>query len=127
MMRVYKTRVFDRWAGKAGITDTALLRAVADIERGLIDADLGGNLFKQRVPLPGRGKSGGTRTLLATRFAGTLYFIFGFEKSDRDNITQRELGIYQSLASNLVLLSNIQIETALKANELMEVKHEPND
>ena len=88
---------------------------------------LRGNLFKQRVALPGRGKSGSTRTLLATRFAGTLYFLFGFEKKDRDNITQRELGIYQSLASTLVVLSNDQIETALKANELMEVQHEPND
>ena len=126
-MRVFKTRVFDRWAGKADVTDSALLKAVADIERGLIDADLDSNLFKQRVALPGRGKSGITRTLLATRFAGTLYFLFGFEKKDRDNITQRELGIYQSLASSLVMLSNEQIETALKANELMEVQHEPND
>ena len=126
-MRVFKTRVFDRWAGKVGVTDGALLKAVADIERGLIDADLGSNLFKQRVALPGRGKSGSSRTLLATRFAGTLYFLFGFEKKDRDNITQRELGIYQSLASTLVVLSNDQIETALKTNELMEVQHEPND
>ena len=126
-MRVFKTRVFDRWAGKVGVTDIALLKAVADIERGLIDADLGSNLFKQRVALPGRGKSGSTRTLLATRFAGTLYFLFGFEKKDRDNITQRELGIYQSLASTLVVFANDQIEAELKANELMEVQHEPND
>ena len=126
-MRVFKTRVFDRWAGKAGITDTALLKAVTDIERGLIDADLGGNLFKQRVALPGQGKSGSTRTLLATRFAGTLYFLFGFEKKDRANITQRELVIYQSLANTLVVLDNDQIETALKAKQLMEVQHEPND
>ncbi len=126
-MRVFKTRVFNRWAVKAGVTDIALLKAVSDIERGLIDADLGGNLFKQRVALPGRGKSGSTRTLLATRFAGTLYFLFGFEKKDRDNITQRELAIYQSLASTLVVFSNDQIEVALKANELMEVEHEPND
>ena len=126
-MRVFKTRVFDRWAVKAGVTDTALLKAVSVIERGLIDADLGSNLFKQRVALPGRGKSGSTRTLLATRFAGTLYFLFGFEKKDRDNITQRELGIYQSLASTLVVFANDQIEAALKANELMEVQHEPND
>jgi len=103
------------------------LKAVADVERGLIDADLGGNLFKQRVALPGRGKSGSTRTLLASRFAGTLYFLFGFEKSDRDNITQRELAIYQSLACNLLALGNDQIETALSANELIEVQHEPND
>jgi hypothetical protein len=96
----------------------ALLKAVADIERGLIDADLGSNLFKQRVALPGRGKRGSTRTLLATRFAGTLYFIFGFEKKDRDNISQRELGIYQSLASTLVVLVSDQIQAALEANEM---------
>lgn len=126
-MRVFKTKTFDRWAAKVGVTDTALLKAVADIECGLIDADLGSNLFKQRVALPGRGKRGSTRTLLATRLVGTLYFLFRFEKRERDNITQRELGIYQSLASTLVVLSHAQIETALKANELMEVQHEPND
>ena len=121
-MRAFKTRVFDRWVGKVGITDTVLLKAVVDIERGLINADLGGHLFKQRVALPGRGKSGSTRTLLATRFAGTLFFLFGFEKNDRENITQRELGIYQSLAGHLVALDKTQIETALKAKELIEVK-----
>ena len=97
------------------------------MERGLIDADLGGNLFKQRVALPGRGKSGSTRTILTTRFAGALYFLFGFEKSNRNNITQREMGIYQSLASILLAFNNAQIETALKAHELIEVKNEPND
>jgi hypothetical protein len=126
-MRIFKTRAFNRWAVKTGVSDTALLKAVTDIERGLIDADLGSNLYKQRVALPGRGKSGSTRTLLATRFAGTLYFLFGFEKKDRDNITQRELGIYQSLASVLVALDNNQIDAALKASELMEVQHEQND
>ena len=49
--------MFDRWAGKVGVTDIALLKAVADIERGLIDADLGGNLFKQRVARPGEGRA----------------------------------------------------------------------
>jgi hypothetical protein len=126
-MRVFKTRVFDRWAGKAGVTDAALLKAVDDIERGLIDADLGGNLFKQRVAQPGRGKSGSTRTLLATRFDGALYFLFGFEKKDRASITQRELVIYQSLANTLLTLDNDQIQTAMKTNQLMEVQHEPND
>ncbi len=61
-------------------SDCALLKAVADLERGLIDADLGSHLFKQRVALPWQGKRGSTRTLLATRFSGTLYFLFGFEK-----------------------------------------------
>ena len=69
---------------------------------GLIDADLGGNLYKQRVVLPGRGKSGGARTIIATKFAGVLFFFFGFEKSDRGNITTRELRLYQRLARELL-------------------------
>jgi hypothetical protein len=79
-MSVFKTRVFDRWAGKAGVTDPALLKAVADIERGLIDADLGSNLFKQRVALPGRGKSGNSRTLLASGLLARCTFFSGLRK-----------------------------------------------
>jgi hypothetical protein len=33
---------------------------------GLIDADLGGGIVKKRIALPGQGKRGSTRTLLAT-------------------------------------------------------------
>jgi hypothetical protein len=55
-MKAFKTRTFQRWAGKAGVTDAALLDVMALMERGLIDAELGGNLYKQRVALPGHGK-----------------------------------------------------------------------
>ena len=64
-MRIFKARTFQRWAGKTGVSDSALLDAVAKMECGLIDADLGGNLYKQRVALPEHGKSGGTRTIIA--------------------------------------------------------------
>ncbi len=120
-MRVFKTRTFQRWAGKAGVTDAALLDALAQMERGLIDADLGGNLYKQRVALPGRGKSGSTRTIIATRFAGVLFFLYGFEKSDRDNIATKELVLYQRLAQELLNMSEVQITSALAGKILMEV------
>jgi hypothetical protein len=120
-MRVFKTRTFQRWAGKAGVTDAALLDALAQMERGLIDADLGGNLYKQRVALPGRGKSGSTRTIIATRFAGVLFFLYGFEKSDRDNIATKELVLYQRLAQELLNMTEVQITSALAGKVLMEV------
>ena len=120
-MRAFKTRTFQRWAGKAGVTDAALLDALAQMERGLIDADLGGNLYKQRVALPGRGKSGSTRTIIATRFAGVLFFLYGFEKNDRDNITARELALYQRLARELLEMNDARISAALSAQVLMEV------
>ena len=103
------------------MTDAALLDAVAQMERGLIDADLGGNLYKQRVALPGRGKSGSTRTIIATRFAGVLFFLYGFEKNDRDNITAKELALYQRFARELLDLNESQIATALAGQVLTEV------
>jgi len=65
--RVFKTRWFTRFAAKERITDDRLAEAVARAERGLIDADLGGGLIKQRVARAGKGKSGGYRTLIAYR------------------------------------------------------------
>ena len=126
-MRVFKARTFELWAGKAGVTDGALLNAVAHMERGLIDAGLGGNLFKQRVALPGRGKTGSTRTIVATRFAGMLFFLYRFEKSDRDNISNRELLIMRDLASELLGFSGDELATALARKILLEISHEQND
>lgn len=120
-MRIFKTRVFQRWAEKVGVTDAALLDAVARMGRGLIDADLGGNLYKQRVALPGRGKSGSTRTIIATRFAGMMFFLYGFEKNGRNNISAKELALYQRLARKFLDMTEVQIATALAGQVLMEV------
>ena len=73
MRRVFKTRHFARWMRKTELTNPAVCKAVAETAEGLIDADLGGDVLKKRVALPGRGKSGGIRTLVATR-KGTRWF-----------------------------------------------------
>ena len=85
-MRIFKTRYFERWMQKSGLSDDALLNAVAEMERGLIDADLGGGIFKKRIALPNRGKSGSVRTLIATNKNDRWFFVLGFEKNQRDNI-----------------------------------------
>ena len=69
MKHILKTRYFAKWMSKTELNDSALCKAVSEMERGLIDADLGGGVVKKRVALPGRGKSGSTRTLLATNKA----------------------------------------------------------
>jgi len=63
---IYKTKVFDRWANEQGLTDQSLCQAIKEMIAGLIDADLGGGLYKKRVGRTGKGKSGGFRTLVAT-------------------------------------------------------------
>ena len=62
MQRVFKTRHFNRWMHKTELTDRALCLAVAEMAKGLFDADLGGGVVKKRVGLAGRGKRGGART-----------------------------------------------------------------
>ena len=64
-MQIFQTKWFARWAAKEGLQSSALILAVAEIEQGLVDANLGGHVVKKRVGLAGRGKSGGVRTLLA--------------------------------------------------------------
>lgn len=71
--------------------------------------------------LPGRGKSGSTRTIIAAQFAGVLFFLYGFEKNDRDNITAKELALYQRLARELLDMTEVQIATALAGQVLTEV------
>lgn len=93
------------------------------MERGLIDADLGGHVVKKRVALPGRGKRGSTRTLVGTNFRDRWFFLYGFEKKERGNIDDRELGALQGIARVLLALDNRQIHVAIDDGTLLEISH----
>ena len=79
-MRIFKNRPFARFARKSGLSDAGLLKAVRDAERGLVDADLGGGVIKQRIARPGGGKSGGFRTIVLFRSGARAFFVHGFAK-----------------------------------------------
>ncbi len=121
-MHQLKTRVFQRWQKKSGITDAALLAALAEMQAGLIDADLGGGVVKKRVALAGRGKSGGARTLLATNKGSRWVFVYGFEKNQRANITPSELETIQIVADGLLALTDQEVEAAVEDGALLEIK-----
>jgi len=123
-MDVDKTRTFARWAHKEGISDRSLRLAVAEMHRGLIDADLGGGLLKKRVARAGQGKSGGFRTLVATNRGGRWIFVFGFAKNERGNINQTEEAALKRLAAVLLGYSQKETAAARKAGELIEVKND---
>ena len=121
MKRVMKSRTFSRWQCKANLPDDTLCSAVDEMERGLIDANLGGGLFKKRVPLPGRGKRGSSRTILATNLNTRWFFIFGFEKNDRENITQQELVFLQLYAEKLLRFSENELNHLVTHGEMEEI------
>jgi hypothetical protein len=118
------TRHFSRWMRKARLTEAAPCKAVAEMEQGLIDAELGGGVVKKRVALPGRGKSGGARTLVATNRGDRWFFVFGFEKNERDNISARELLALQAIAADLLNLAASGLNAQVDTGALQEICHD---
>lgn len=121
MNKVYKTKTFNRWMNKTDLTDQALLNAVDEMQRGLVDADLGNNLYKKRVALAGGGKRSGARTLVATQYEGHWFFLFGFAKNERDNISDQEKKALQLAGQLFLLASEEALLVAIKLGELFEV------
>lgn len=117
-MQVFKTKWFARFARKEGISDAALRKAISQAEQGLIDARLGGDLIKQRVARSGGGKSGGYRTLIAFRAKGRAVFLYGFAKSERENIEDDELATLKEIAAAWMTADARKIERAIKEGEL---------
>jgi hypothetical protein len=121
-MRVFKTKPFARFASREGIADEELCEAVAQAERGLIDADLGGGVMKQRLAREGQGKSGGFRTILLFRRGVKAFFVYGFAKSDRDNIRRDELKAFRKLAGEMLTLDDKALAAATRNGTIMEIE-----
>lgn len=120
-MRIYKNRPFARFAKKAGLNDASLCLAVHEAENGLIAADLGGGIIKQRVARSGSGKSGGYRTLILYRARSRAFFVHGFAKNERDNVDANELAALRKLASTLQTYDSADLSLALANKTLIEV------
>ena len=119
-MSVYKTRWFDRWARKQGLTKPNLCAAMREMTAGLYEADLGGGLLKKRIARLGQGKSGGFRTLVATNKGNRWIFLFGFPKNERSNIDKGEEEVLKKLSAHLLSLTMQEVDKAQRAGELME-------
>ncbi|WP_215870454.1 type II toxin-antitoxin system RelE/ParE family toxin [Acidithiobacillus caldus] len=121
---MFKTRHFSRWMRKTKLSDRTLCQAVEEMARGLIDADLGGGIVKKRVGLAGRGKRGGARTLVATNKGNRWFFVFGFEKNERANISDEELEALQDVAADLLARTARQLNEAIEDDSLQEIFHD---
>ena len=123
-MRIFKTKWFNRYAMREGIEDKALTEAVKRAEKGLVDAELGGNLLKLRIPRKGQGRSSGYRTLLAYKKNKRAVFLYGFAKSERENIDGDELKSLKELANAWLKAGDQEISHSLSHDLLSEVSYE---
>lgn len=123
MTKKFKTKLFARWSKKEAITNNALSNAISEIEKGIVDADLGSQLFKKWIARQGQGKSGGFRTLIAFRKKDKAFFLYGFDKGERSNIDQKEKKeALKKLSQKLMIYSEKELNTAIKQGILIEVE-----
>jgi hypothetical protein len=120
-MQIFKNRWFARFAKREKISDGILLKAIGDAERGMIDADLGGYVIKQRIARPGQGKSGGYRSIVIFKQGDKAFFVYGFAKNDRGNIDKDELAAFRNAAEHLLALDADQIASLLENGALTEI------
>ena len=121
-MRIFKNKPFARFARKNDISDSDLCKAIQDADRGLIDADLGSGVIKQRLARKGSGKSGGFRTMIFFRAKERAIFVHGFAKNEMENIRPDELTALKKLAGEMLAYRKQELEAVVASGTLMEVE-----
>jgi hypothetical protein len=120
-LRVFCTKWAVRFTRRERITNASLREAVERAERGIIDADLGGGLIKQRVARPGQGRSGGYRMFVVYRAKDRAFFIYGFAKSERENVEPDELEDLRLIAANFLAADEDGLKRIIAQGELQEI------
>lgn len=120
-MRVFKSKSFARFAGREGIADATLCEAVRRAEQGLVDADLGGGVIKQRIARMGKGRSAGFRSIVLFRRGKKAFFVYGFAKSDRGNVRRDEVTAFRKLADEMLAYDDKALAAAMKNGTITEI------
>ena len=121
-MQAFKTKAFARFTAREGIGDDALCDAVGRARRGLIDADLGDGVIKQRVARKGSGRSRGFRAIVLFRRGKLAFFVYGFAKKRRANLRRDELETFRRLADEYLALDGAGLAAAQAVGAIIEVK-----
>jgi len=98
-----------------------LIAAAVEIDNGLVDARLGPFLLKKRVAAPGRGKSRSYRIIVAWKQGERLFFLHGFAKSEKDNITQKEKAALTRLAEMYIGYDDATLAEIVADGDLLEI------
>ncbi len=123
-MKIIKTKLFTKWAIKNEVSDEALTVAAKEIAIDVYEANYGGGVVKKRVANKGRGKSGSTRTIVAFKKGRHCFFVFGFEKNAKSNISSNEERAFKIIAKSLLAYSDSELEEFLNEGVLVEIKNE---
>jgi hypothetical protein len=121
-VRIFKTKTLPKFTRQHSVGDDSLVDAVKRALRGLVDADLGGQIIKQRVARPGQGKRGGFRMLIGIR-SDRAIFLFAFAKNERENIDRAELMTLREIVASFLNADDKTIARAVTEGTLIEVQN----
>ena len=125
-MRVYKSKNFNKFATNEGITDEQLVKAVREMEDGLVEGNLGGGVFKKRLATSGQGKSGSVRSIVAMKCDDRVVFMYGYPKNkvrkSGKEISDKELKEFKEMADVYFGIDLSKVKPDSKV--LIEVKYE---
>lgn len=120
-MRIFKFKHIAKFAAKQGITDADLREAAERADNGLIDADLGGGVIKQRIARKGQGRSGGYRSIILFKQGDRAFFAHIFAKNDRENIDRQDLQNFKRLAAQTQTLTADELAALKDTGEIKEL------
>lgn len=123
-MRILKTKLFTKWAEKNQVNDESLTIAAKEIAIEIYEANYGGGVIKKRVANKGRGKSASTRTIVAFKKGKHCFFVFGFEKNAKSNISSNEEKAFKIIAKSLIAYSDLELNKLIIEGALVEVENE---
>jgi len=123
-VRIFKNKSFHQFAKKEGIADDELREVVKKLENGQYYADLGGSVYKMEIARKREGKHGGYRSIVVFKSDFRTFFIYGFPKSKRDNISDKELKVFKSKAKDNLAFTDELIALYLKNKVLIEILQE---
>jgi len=120
-VKIFKTKQMTKWSKKKKISDAAFVKAVKEMEKGLVEAALGGHVYKKRIALAGRGRRSGGRALVAYIAKDKTFFICGYSKNELENITADELKALKLIAKKLLNETETALRMAIKKGILYKI------
>jgi hypothetical protein len=121
-MKKLMIKQFTKWVSKQKIPENELMTAISEVQAGVFEANLGGNLYKKRIRFEGQGKSGSGRTIICYKKDDRSIFVHGFAKNEKDNLSPKEFNALKEFAKILIGLSSGEINIAIENGDLIEVK-----
>ena len=125
-MKHLKIKKFNNEAKKVDLKDEVLVDSFDGFYKLSRDEQLkfslGSGLYKLRIATKeGRGKSGGSRSILAFKNDKGIYWLHLFSKNDKGNVTTSELKKLKHLADIMFSLTDEQTSKLINLGELCEV------